>query len=959
MAAAKRYPPPNLLIMVADRYGWVPLPFAIAEDEFDAVVVWLVGHGRAEAVGDLRKVYQLDQNHLVPAGLASAADDTDPVAAYTLRSREDDMRNAPSAEALKKLEDDWTKLETGLRRALQEAAEHLAREVRIGETARAKYFLSLTEQEIIHGLPGYTSAAGNGAESAAGAPDAAGAQAIAWIREGAGARVEQRPSWLGRLLGSSSRPQSDVDLAAGRDPRVETLKAGLRRALPGDCVLSGQETRTREGRLDAAFLEDFATRIESRLRAAMDAHIAERAEDGELARERAEQAGFADERSRIFFGRDSQLAAIAGYLAGSSQHPLVLFGPSGLGKSALMAQAVAEAETAGRGKPVIYRFVGASAASSDVRSLLVSLIEDLGDRGVMAKPDEWEDDANKFDEQVRTLLKSVDRPAVVFIDALDQLKKPYRLRWLPGQLPPGLKIVVSVLSDPTYDEDSSACRALQQRLPSEAFLEIKPLSETDGRATLLALEASVRRRLRPSQRDYILKHFKAAGGSPLYLRVAFEIARGWRSWDVPPGDGRAVLAGDTAALIGQLITELTSVHHHEPKLVGRTLGLLAAAKDGLSAKEITEVLPADGGMMEAISEAAKKNGVPTPLAERHGEWRPKLPDSVWVRLHRQLAPLLTEKRVDEQPLLTFFHRQMADIARERHYAPAKAALHAALADYFDVGLDTATKDATTPGQRIYARRSLSELPYQLFEAGHHARLDEILMSPDWMQQKLAAHGVRTLIDDYQYARTQAQRLTGQTLDLAGGVLARDERQLVAQLLGRMRADLEASPADVVAIDGLLGAGRALAHPPALAPRWPSFTAPGGPELRRLEGHGGGVRAVAFAPDGHHVVSGSSNRTLRLWEVASGTSRTLEGHGGGVRAVAFAPDGRHVVSGSDDGTLRLWEVASGASRTLEGHGGPVRAVAFAPDGRHVVSGSYDGTLRLWEAASGASRALEGH
>jgi WD40 repeat protein len=124
-----------------------------------------------------------------------------------------------------------------------------------------------------------------------------------------------------------------------------------------------------------------------------------------------------------------------------------------------------------------------------------------------------------------------------------------------------------------------------------------------------------------------------------------------------------------------------------------------------------------------------------------------------------------------------------------------------------------------------------------------------------------------------------------------------------------------------------------------------------------EGHGDGVRAAAFSPDGRHVVSGSHDGGLRMWDVVSRTSRTLGRHGGWVMAVGFSPDGLHIVSGSVDGTLRLWDVASGTSRTLGSHGdrrGPwdsVRAAAFSPDGRHVVSGSDDRTLRLWEAASG--------
>lgn len=64
-----------------------------------------------------------------------------------------------------------------------------------------------------------------------------------------------------------------------------------------------------------------------------------------------------------------------------------------------------------------------------------------------------------------------------------------------------------------------------------------------------------------------------------------------------------------------------------------------------------------------------------------------------------------------------------------------------------------------------------------------------------------------------------------------------------------------------------------------------------------------------------VASASYDKTVRLWEAATGTCRsTLEGHSSGVTAVAFSPDGQLIASASDDETVRLWEAATGTFRS---------------------------------------------
>jgi WD40 repeat protein len=99
-----------------------------------------------------------------------------------------------------------------------------------------------------------------------------------------------------------------------------------------------------------------------------------------------------------------------------------------------------------------------------------------------------------------------------------------------------------------------------------------------------------------------------------------------------------------------------------------------------------------------------------------------------------------------------------------------------------------------------------------------------------------------------------------------------------------------------------------------------------------------------------VLSGSTDKTLKLWEVASGNElQTFTGHKWEVTSVAFSPDGRTALSaGNHDQMIKLWDVATGKElRTFTGHSGAVHAVAVSPDGRTAVSGGYDRTLKLWD------------
>lgn len=139
-------------------------------------------------------------------------------------------------------------------------------------------------------------------------------------------------------------------------------------------------------------------------------------------------------------------------------------------------------------------------------------------------------------------------------------------------------------------------------------------------------------------------------------------------------------------------------------------------------------------------------------------------------------------------------------------------------------------------------------------------------------------------------------------------------------------------------------------------------------------HGG---AVVFSPDGKKLISGSLDGTIRLLNVDGNEKKSLvglfqtgplgkkrpilKGHTDQILTIALSPDGKTVASGSSDKTIRLWDTNTLKLKfTLAGHTEDIQALAFTPDGLTLASGCRDGSIYLWDPLTGKySRSVIGN
>ena len=947
-------PRPNFIVLLANRYGWCPLPAEIPAEEFEEIEQQIASASKRTL---LQQWYKRDDNALPPV--------------YCLQRRAGIFESDSS----------WGPVERQLRDILVGATNNIA----LLDAELLKYTGSATEQEIVMG--------------ALNVPDAR-EHVFCFFRH---CGPPERPvlalqDRLWRAVGSNVHEyQAEYTLAA----ELTTTHIGTLPKTLDECLRLNEEVRG-----SSTLCED----VWRELSRVILNEIARLESLNPLETELGEHDAFGTERGRHFVGRADFLRRISDYVGGTHPEPLVLFGSSGTGKTALMARAGADARRRFPGACVIARFVGATPASSDGRALLETLCHQISeqfDPGRGPLPSDYAGLAEELPE--RLAMATPQKPLVVFLDALDQLSNTNNernLKWLPPHLPRNVRLIVSTTP-------GDCLTALERRLSGDSFIELRPMSVEDGAQVLDLWLRDSGRTLQDEQRREVLERF-AGNGLPLYLKLAFEEARRWPSFRGP-----VTLAPDVPGIVRDMFRRLAE--HHGEMIVSHGLGYLAAARNGLTEDELLDVLVQDEEFYADFKSHAHHDLPQMSTGER------KLPVAVWSRLYFELEPYLIERSADGSSVLGFYHRQLGEaVAKEFLGRRDKQRRHAVLARYF-AAQPTQTESAAAPNLR-----KLSELAYQQTNGEMWTDLESSLGSLEFVEAKCAAGMIYDLIADYRAALTckGMSRETRERIAEFSGFVRRQSYVLAdwPQAVFQQAANEpdETMPAE----QARRRQDQGLEPRPWL--RWVNKPDQSSACLMTLAGHTGEVEGCSYSLDGTKIFSNTSDE-IKIWDAETGEEiatanidhdviqawassadgskilsagycwkyrkrslwlsfveffafllsffssrwlakdfdrgripnvtlidsdtgvqlKSIDGKWGGFIACGFTPDGIRVISkaGFTGTALEVTDADSGARLWTLSRRRRVTACAFSPDGTLIVSGSSGGETNVWSAASG--------
>uniref|UniRef100_A0A8C5P104 NACHT and WD repeat domain containing 1 n=1 Tax=Jaculus jaculus TaxID=51337 RepID=A0A8C5P104_JACJA len=660
------------------------------------------------------------------------------------------------------------------------------------------------------------------------------------------------------------------------------------------------------------------------------------------------------EATRTFCGRQELLAQLGQQLRQNdscSHSPLVLFGPPGIGKTALMCKLAAQMPgLLGHKTVTVLRLLGMSQMSLEARSLLKDICFQLClAYGLPLPPAQVLEVHTRVVHFFHVLLHTIScrnfESLVLLLDSVDDLdcvRHSQRVPWLPLKCPPRVHLVISVCSGQRGILDT-----LQQTLRDpNTYWEVKPLSGDQGKEMIQLLLAVGRRTLSPHQRDILWASLSGCG-HPGRLRLAFEEARNWASFTMP-----APLATTAEEATHQFCIRLEQAHGQV--LVAHVLGYIVSSRYGLSEAELKDVLSLDDEVLEAV----------------YQDWTPpskellRFPPLRWVRLRRDLGSCLVRRPGDGCTLLAIAHRQLAEVICVRYLAGSeRAKRHGVLADFFSGAWSQGTKKLITLplvgkplnldrkvapqplwfSDTIANLRKLKELPFHLLHAGRLEELkQEVLGNMSWISCRGVSGGIEDLLDDFDmcapHVNSPEVGLVQEALQLcrpAVELRGMERSVLYTELLARLHFFATSHPALVGQLCQQAQSWfRACTHP-VLVPLAGFLQPPGGPLLVTLTGCHKGITAMAWNLEEKLLIVGTQDGIVTVWDTQEWqVVHILTGHTAEVRCVKIFANGTRALSTSKDHTLRLWNLLSGQEEFATSDGGSTSSTNPHTWGLHV-------------------------
>ena len=822
-------------------------------------------------------------------------------AAILKRSYRLDRNAVPESFVLRPASKGWAKAEAALRDAFDEAAAAGVIPVR----DRWRYIASATEQELVVGA--FTGRA--------------------------------TPGSVVAVFKTIDGEDDGADKESAQVTRHRRLLSRIRKTC-GKHAIELHTRRSSDG-ADPAYIEEFVTQVESKLRHLMKRQIEALGPFSPIDQERQSHRAFSLERGALLLGRDDVMRKLAAGLRARPARPLILMGPAGSGKSSVMARLSTRLQDKDACETLV-RFCGLTPASSTVPGLLESLCREIFDRfrfeaakrkrlaairgnghdaiqqrrkveadfAVPAEPAELARVLREFCARIPR-----NRPSVLIIDAIDQLtgaEASSLSAWLPLELPEHVRLVLSIATDAVALRDGHVQRVGER-------IDLPPMPGDAMAGTLDTRLRAGSRTLQPAQRAAVLKAANASG-TPLHLTLLAEKAKGWPSWYTV-----GHLPVDTEPAIRAVLDDLNDDARHGRTLVARTLALIAAGRRGLTEDELADVLSAD---QEVMAEFRRRSPESPPVGA--------LPPIVLSRLIADLRPYLTTGQSEGARVMRFFHRQFTQmIARDLLNGPARIPRHLALARYFTRPVEVSDGEGNT----MPDRRAIAELPFHLARANRLATLQSTLFDASFLTNKMRADGPVSALEDFELVANGRMPDPLALSELAAGIrlsivpLSRRPEEITSQLPGRLMD----SRNDVVS---RLVADLQQRHTrPALHPLRASWWSATGTLLRTIAT---GAPVVTGAVRGDRILLATESGIVQVWNAVTGLEHMRLRHPGEeVTAATFSSDGSMALTAGTDNALRIWDLVTGTQRAFfdTTDEGRIDWLQLSPDEKRVLSVSY--------------------